>query len=235
MLGFNRWHLLKGLAAILCIASIASLALAYFIPAPPSTITIAMAFKGSSYERFALRYRERLAHAHVTLDMHYTDGPLDNLRLIKDQSSSVDVAFLFGGLTNSEQSPELMSLGRIAFAPIWIFYRGTETLERLTQLKGKRIAVPAATRVVVDPILAAHGVNADNTMIVSLTSPAGAKALKDGEVDVFIMIIELSVPVGQALLRDPTVRLMSVTQAEALARVLPLPHSARSSAGRDRF
>ena len=179
MLGFNRWHLLKGLAAILCIVGIVSLALAYFIPAPPSTITIAMAFKGSSYERFALRYREKLARSHFTLNMHETDGPLDNLRLIKDQSSGVDVAFLFGGLTNSEQSPELMSLGRIAFAPIWIFYRGTETLERLTQLKGKRIAVPAGTRVVVDPILAAHGVNPDNTTMLTLAGPAAAKALKD--------------------------------------------------------
>ena len=111
MLGFNRWHLLKGLAAILCIVSIVWLALGYFIPAPPSTITIAMAFKGSSYERWALGYQERLSRSHVTLNLHYTDGPLDNLRLIKDQSSGVDVAFLFGGLTNSEQSPELISLG----------------------------------------------------------------------------------------------------------------------------
>jgi TRAP-type uncharacterized transport system substrate-binding protein len=99
MLGFNRWHLLKGLAAILCIASITSLALAYFIPAPPSTITIAMAFKGSSYERWALSYRERLSHSHVKLNLHYTDGPLDNLKLIKDQNSGVDVAFLSGYFT----------------------------------------------------------------------------------------------------------------------------------------
>ncbi|MFZ1090103.1 MAG: TAXI family TRAP transporter solute-binding subunit, partial [Xanthobacteraceae bacterium] len=153
--------------------------------------------------------------------MHPTDGPLDNLRLIKDQSSGVDVALLFGGLTNSEQSPGLISLGRIAFAPIWIFYRGTETLERLTQLKGKRIAVPAATRVVLEQILAAHGVNSDNTTMLPLASPAAAKAFKDGEVDVFVLIIELNAPLVQALLRDPTVRLMSVTQAEALARVYP--------------
>ena len=169
MLGFNRWHLLKVLAAILCIASIVWLALAYFIPAPPSTITIATAYKGTAYERFALSYREKLSRSHVTLNLHPTDGPLDNLRLIKDQSSGVDVAFLFGGLTNSKQSPELLSLGRIAFAPIWIFYRGTETLERLTQLKGKRIAAPPATRLVIDQILAAHGVNPDNTTILPVT------------------------------------------------------------------
>jgi TRAP-type uncharacterized transport system substrate-binding protein len=218
MLGFNRWHLLKGLAAILCIASIVWLVLAYFIPAPPSTITIAMAFKGSSYERWALSYQERLSRSHVKLNLHYTDGPLDNIRLIKDQNSGVDVAFLFGGLTNSEQSPELISLGRVGFAPIWIFYRGTETLERLTQFKGKRIAVPAATRVVIDPILAAHGVNPDNTTMLPLASPAAAKALKDGEADVLVLIIELNAPLVQALLRDPTIRLMSVTQAEALTR-----------------
>jgi TRAP-type uncharacterized transport system substrate-binding protein len=221
MLGFNRWHLLKGLAAILCIAGIVWLALAYFIPAPPSTIAIAMSFKGSSYERFALAYRETLARSHFTRNLHYTDGPLDNIGLLKDQSSGVDAAFMFGGLTNSKQSPELISLGRIAFAPIWIFYRGTETLERLTQLKGKRIAMPAGTHAVLDPILAAHGVNGDNTTILPLASPAAAKAFKDGEVDVFVVIIELNAPFVQALLRDPTVRLMSVTQAEALARVYP--------------
>jgi uncharacterized protein len=192
MLGFNRWHPFEVLAVILCIAGISWLALAYFIPARPSTIAIAMSFKGSSYERFALGYRETLSRSHLTLNLHPTDGPLDNLRLIKDQSSGVDVALLFGGLTNSKQSPELISLGRIAFAPIWIFYRGTETLERLTQLKGKRIAVPAATRVVLEQILAAHGVNSDNTTMLPLASPAAAKAFKDGEVDVFVLIIELN-------------------------------------------
>ena len=57
--------------------------------------------------------------------------------------------------------------------------------------------------------------------MLPLASPAAAKAFKDGEVDVFVLIIELNAPLVQALLRDPTVRLMSVTQAEALARVYP--------------
>jgi TRAP-type uncharacterized transport system substrate-binding protein len=221
MLGFNRWHLFKGLAAILCTAAIVWLALAYFIPAPPSTITIAMAYKGTAYERFALSYKERLSRSHFTLNMHPTDGPLDNLRLIKDHSSGVDVALLFGGLTNSEQSPDLISLGRVAFAPIWIFYRSTETLERLTQLKGKVIAAPPATRMVIDQILAAHGVNADNTTILQVAGLAAAKAFKDGEADVFVLISELSAGLVQEFLRDPTVRLMNVTQAEALTRVYP--------------
>ena len=66
--------------------------------------------------------------------------------------------------------------------------------------------MPAATRVVIDPILAAHGVNPDNTTMLPLASPAAAKALKDGEADVFVLIIELNAQLVQALLRDPTVR-----------------------------
>ena len=40
MFKLNRWHLLKGLAAIICIVGVVSLALIYFFPAPPSTITM---------------------------------------------------------------------------------------------------------------------------------------------------------------------------------------------------
>jgi hypothetical protein len=57
MLGFNRWHLFKMLAAILCIAVMAWLALAYFIPAPPSKFTIATGQKNQTYEAIGKRYQ----------------------------------------------------------------------------------------------------------------------------------------------------------------------------------
>jgi amino acid permease len=50
MLGFNGRQLFKASAiAALAIATI-SLLLIYFIPAPPSTVTMATAFKGSSFK-----------------------------------------------------------------------------------------------------------------------------------------------------------------------------------------
>jgi TRAP-type uncharacterized transport system substrate-binding protein len=61
MLGFNRWHLITVSAATLCSAGIAWLALAYFIPAPPSTISMAVGGEGGSYELLAARYKEILA------------------------------------------------------------------------------------------------------------------------------------------------------------------------------
>jgi TRAP-type uncharacterized transport system substrate-binding protein len=219
MLGLGWSGLIKGLAVILCIVGIVSLALIYFFPAPPSTIAIASGLKGGAFDNFAQRYRERLAHYHVTLDARPTAGANDNLRPIEDLNSGVDAAFLFSGTTNSTQSPGLMSLGRIGFNPIWIFYRGTETLDRLTQLKGKRIGM--TTVHVAAQILAANGVNPDSATMLQRIGPAAAKALKDGEVDVIITLGELNTPYIQSLLRDPTVRLMNLTQAEGLAQVFP--------------
>jgi TRAP-type uncharacterized transport system substrate-binding protein len=219
MLWIKRQNLFIGLTTILCIVGIVSLVLIYFFPAPPAKITIASGVKGGAFDNFAQRYRERLARFHVTLDLHSTAGAADNLGPIEDRNSGVDAAFLFSGTTNNTQSPGLMSLGRISFNPIWVFYRGTETLDRLSQLKGKRIGMTTAHVAV--QILAANGVKADNTTLLNRIGPAAAKALKDGEVDVILSLGELNTPYIQSLLRDPTIRLMNLTHAEGLARVFP--------------
>jgi hypothetical protein len=53
MFGFNRWHLFKGLAVIVCIVGMSWLAVDYFVPAPPSKFTIATGFKNQTYEASA--------------------------------------------------------------------------------------------------------------------------------------------------------------------------------------
>jgi TRAP-type uncharacterized transport system substrate-binding protein len=213
---------LRVLAAIICVIAVVWLALWYFIPAPPSKITIAAGVKGGAFEHIGNSYRERLAPHHVELSVRPTDGVTETLRLIADRSSGVDAAFLFGGVSSSTRLPGVVSLGRIGNAPYWIFYRGAEPLDRLTQLKGKRVNIGPAVGTMITQVLAAHGVTAANTTMVSIVGPAGATALKNGEIDVaFLPPIELSAPIAQTLLRDPTVRLMNVIQAEALTRLFP--------------
>ena len=72
MFGFSRQQLFKGLAATFCILGISWFALDYFVPSPPSIITIATAFKGSSFEYFGQQYRERLARAGVAVELRET-------------------------------------------------------------------------------------------------------------------------------------------------------------------
>jgi hypothetical protein len=89
---------LRVLAAIVCLVAVVWLALWYFIPAPPSTVTIAAGIKGGAFEHIADSYRERLARHHVKLDVRLTEGTLETLKLVNDPKSGVVAAFLFGGV-----------------------------------------------------------------------------------------------------------------------------------------
>ena len=224
MLGFNRWHLLKGLAAILCMVGIVSLALIYFFPAPPSTISIAVGFKGGSYGLIAENYKDIIARAHVKLEPRITTGAPENLTLLQDQYSGVSAAFVQGGIGNSEQAPGVLSLGRINYQIFCIFYRATEDLNDLTELKGKRIAVGpvgTAARVVSEKVLRISGISSENSTLLPFTGQAAANALNDGKIDAAVLGLSSDAPILQTLLRDSRVRLMSVTDAEALTRFFP--------------
>ena len=178
-MGWDRRVVLRAFAAMLSVLATVWLALWYFIPAPPSTISIAAGIKGGAFEHIANSYRARLARHHVKLDVRLIKGVAENVSLVNDPSSGIAASFLFAGITNSTQSPGLVSLGRIDYAPLWIFYRGAEPLDRLTQLKGKRVIVGSAIGIMVSKILAAHGVNSGNTTLLSMLGPAAAKALND--------------------------------------------------------
>ena len=67
--------------------------------------------------------------------MRATDGALENLRLLNDPHSGIQVAFMQGGIANGEQAPDLLSLGRIDHQIFWLFHPADETLSDLTQLR----------------------------------------------------------------------------------------------------
>jgi TRAP-type uncharacterized transport system substrate-binding protein len=224
MLGYTGRHLVIVLAAVLCVVGITSLALIYFFPAPPSTITMAVGFKGGSYGVLADRYREILARDHVDLVLRNTAGGAEHYKLLQDKSSNVQAAMVQDGISDDEKSPGLLSLGRINYQIFCVFYRATEMLDDLTELKGKRIAVgPGGTagRIVAEKVLAISGVTSENSTLLPLTGPAAADALNGGKADAAILGLSSDAPILQALLRDSRIRLLSVTDAEALTRYFP--------------
>jgi hypothetical protein len=224
MLGYTGRHLVIGLAAVLCVVGITSLALIYFFPAPPSTITIASGLTGGNYERLALRYQRILASSHVNLEMHAGSAGWDNVKLLLDHNTGVQAAFAQGGLGNSEQAPGLSSLGRINYMIFFIFYRATDALDDLTELKGKRIAagnVNTGSRAVTDKILGISGINSETSTLLPLAGQAAVNAIHDGKADAAIIGLESDSPLIQSSLRDSGIRLLSVTRAEALTRFFP--------------
>ncbi|MGB8631761.1 MAG: TAXI family TRAP transporter solute-binding subunit, partial [Xanthobacteraceae bacterium] len=103
---------------------------------------------------------------------------------------------------------------------VWLFYRGTGTLDYLTQLKGKRIGV-GPEGVVTTHVLDAAGVNSQSATLLPFTGSAAVEALLDGQVDAIFLALASESSIIQPLVRDPNVRLMSVSETDALTRIFP--------------
>jgi len=216
--------LVQWLAAVVCVAVITWLGLEYLVPSPPSKITLATGPKGSSFDYFGKRYRERFAHAGVRLELRQTVGALENLRLLQDPNSGVDIGFVIGGISDSSQAPELLSTGLIYNVPFWIFHPASTSLDDLPQLKGKRIAVGpegSGTRYTAERILSKANINSKTATLLPLEGNAAVDALNDGKVDAVLIVGGSDAPAVRDLVTNPRVRLMDFSTAEAFTRIFP--------------
>jgi TRAP transporter TAXI family solute receptor len=224
MFGLARWRLFTGSAAIVGILAAIWVALAYFIPAPPSKITIATGVKGGAYEILGNRYKEILARAHVAADVRLTDGTGENLRLLQEKNANVQVGLVGGGAANAALAPDLLSLGRINYQPLWVFYRSAEVWPDLPSLKGARIAagpVGSDTRLITEKLLGISDIKDDTDVLSPLAGQPAAEALAERKVDALFVSAAADSPIIQGLLRNPVIRLMNFPRAEALTRIYP--------------
>ena len=224
MLGFTRWHVFKMLAAILCVAGLTWLGMVYLIPAPPSQITIATSPQGEHYHILGTRYQGILSGTDIKVDLRLTDGAKENLRLLNDANSGVQIGFMQGGISNSRLAPDLISLGRLDHQIFWLFYPTGETITDLTQLRGKRIGLGAegsGDRTVCEKILAVAGITYDNSTLVTVPSEHVINNLDSGGIDAVFRTFSPDSPILHTLLRGPQYRLMNFSEAEALTRIFP--------------
>ena len=220
---FTRWQILKSLTVV-GVIGVASLALIYFIPAPPSKVVMATAFKGASFEYYGRQYREIFARSHVELELRETAGAVENLKLLQDPNADVQIAFVTGGLSDAKHTPGVLSLGTVYDQPFWIFRPANVQIDQLSQLKGKRIAVGpegSATRHTAEQVLGKGGVNSETASFLPFAGDAADKALKSGEVDAVWIIGVPEATAVQSFLRNPNVRPMSFPMSEAFTRIFP--------------
>jgi len=203
--------------------TIAGFVLAYqFIePAPPKQIRIATGREEGAYYRFGLNYREILARGGVSVLVQSTSGSIENLRLLGNESGGVDVAFVQGGCQIPGSSPALQSLGSLYLEPLWVFVRTEGTPTRLTELRGKRLAVGeegSGTRALAMKLLSENGLSEPPTTLLALPGLDAAKALEKGEIDAAFFVASPTAPVVREMLLAKGVRLMTFERAEAYAR-----------------
>jgi TRAP transporter TAXI family solute receptor len=217
-------RLIAGLVASAFVIGASWTTVEYLVPSPPSRVTIATGRKGTTFDYFGERYRRLFARAGIELDIRETAGALENLKLLRDRNSNVQIAFTTGGISNRTQAPELRSMGLIFNVPFWVFYRSHQSLDSLTQFKGKRIAVGpegSGARYDAERILSRAKIDAENTELLPLAGDSAVEALKAGKVDAALLVGGSNAPSVETLLNAPNVRLFNFSSADAFTRVFP--------------
>jgi TRAP transporter TAXI family solute receptor len=196
-------------------------------PAPPTRIVITTGGQAGAYYQFAQRYAAILAKNGITLEVKASAGSLENIeRLKKDEAQ---IGFVQGGVVEPKTDPDaeedsgLLSLGSMFYEPVWVFYRGERELTRLTDLRGKRIAIGqegSGVRQLAQQLLQANEIPAGEHL-VPLSGLKAAEELQQGRIDAAFVIAAENAPVVQVLLRSPGIKLMSFAQSGAYQRRFP--------------
>ena len=209
---------------LLIIALVCWASYRFLQPMQPRTLTMTTGMEGGSFAIFGERYRDILARDGIHLKLLPSTGAVDNLRRLKDASQSVDAGFVQDGMGKTEEPSNLESLGSIFYTPLWVFYRGDETLDDLSQLRGKRVSIGpegSGVRKISLDLLKAANVSVPPTVLHEYPNPEAGRVLMEGKVDAVLTFGYTDSSLVRELITAPGVKLMSMSQAEAYTRLFP--------------
>ncbi|PHS73203.1 MAG: C4-dicarboxylate ABC transporter substrate-binding protein [Cycloclasticus sp.] len=205
--------------AIVLLAAGFWLAYQFVEPAPPTTITISTGSEEGAYYANALKYKSLLAEQGITLNIKTSAGSSENLQRLL--AGETDLALVQGGLT--ETDTPLKSLGSLYYEPTWIFHRSELSINKLTSLANKKVAIGpegSGTKSLASLLLA------DNELLENIktddsTGSTAANALLAGDIDAAFFIGSVQSPAIQQLLNEPSIALASLQRADAYQRLHP--------------
>jgi uncharacterized protein len=191
-------------------------------PAPPTHITISSGSEEGAYFEFAHRYQALLAANDIELEILSSAGSSENIQRLLD--GEADIAFVQGGSSDQNSNDKLLSLGSLYYEPVWLFYRKSLTINGITDLVGKKIAIGpegSGTRIVAKRLLEKNGFNEDRAELLELTGKESASALIEGTIDVLFVIASPDSDSIKQLLTNEQISLMSFERADAYTRLYP--------------
>lgn len=207
---------------LLVIAGFA-LAYSYLDPLPPRELTIAAGHPDGAYFAFAERYRTALAEDGITLNVIATSGSLENVALLADPESGVDVAFVQGGTGNPVEHPDLVSLASLYYEPLWVVTK-TPSPPGLDDFKGATIAaggLGSGTRAIALQLFEDNRLGDSEITLLDAGPVEGADMLRAGEVDAVMQVGARLHPALETLIIEPGFELMDFNLAQAYERRHP--------------
>jgi hypothetical protein len=189
-------------------------------PAPPRHLVMATGPLDGAYYKFGLQYREILARHGIELELVNTAGSVENLGLLTDSDSKVDVALLQGGIGSISAAPDLRGLASLFYEPLWIFQHN-QVPATVPDFAGHRVAIGepgSGTQAALRRLLENNELPATAFEVLELSGNAAAEALLNGHADVACFVASTQAPYIKRLLQSNAIHLTSFVRAEAYMR-----------------
>ena len=213
----------------------ALLAVAYWMldPNPPKKVVLATGADQGAYAELGKRYVQALKPYGITVELRPTQGAAENLQLLRDPASGVDIAFVQGGAddqqSDADEKDNLVALGSLFYEPVWLFYRSDSaqrllkapTLTSLSQLPGWRLnigAVGSGVPNLVNKLIAANNIEPSTLTLLREPQTPAVVALLGGETDALVFASAPESLMVQMLLQTPGIALYNFAQADAYSR-----------------
>jgi TRAP-type uncharacterized transport system substrate-binding protein len=221
------------------LTTLALLVLAYWLldPAPPKRVVLATGPDQGAYAEFGKRYAALLKGHGIQVELKSTQGTKENLALLRDDASRVDLAFVQGGADGARNAAELadsglVSLGSLFLEPVWLFYRdesaqrllNARTLNSMAQLPGWRLntgSPGSGVPMLMNRMIDANGIDPRTLNLLQLEQTPAVVSLLNGEIDALVFASAPESLMVQMLLKTPGISLFDFAQAEAYSRRFP--------------
>jgi TRAP-type uncharacterized transport system substrate-binding protein len=207
-------------------------ALAYWLldPNPPRRVVLATGVEQGAYAEFGQRYADRLKTHGISVELRNTQGAAENLALLRDPSSGVQIGFVQGGASERpDADTTLKSLGSMFYEPVWLFYRADSaqrllkkpTLDSLSQLEGLRVNIGATGSGVPHlalRLLEANRIDAKSIALSQQPVTPAVIELLESRLDALVLASAPESAMVQMLLQTPGIALFDFAQADAYTR-----------------
>jgi TRAP-type uncharacterized transport system substrate-binding protein len=190
----------------------------------PRHVTFASGTTSGINHIYAERYAKILQRDGIRLDERLTDGGAENLKLLLDPQSGVDVGIVPGGIYDEQKHTDVLMLATLYYQPLWIFYKSDKTLTEISDLRHLKIAIgspDSSVRSFAAPLLAANDISDSNTTLMSSGQHDAVMELKQGNVDAILLLGPVKAPAVWEALNEPSFKLLSLASTEAYQRRYP--------------
>lgn len=212
-----------------CVGHLVNCSLVCTVSYAANALSIATASPDGAYYLHAQRYAEVFSAHGVTLDIQMSAGSQQNLEMLRSADRLTDLAFVQGGFgylgasSTTRDRSQIETLSNLDVEPVWLFSRHHD-IESLSQLQGLRVAIGpqgSGSRNVALKLLDQARVPVGDIKLSALTANAAVNSLRQGTVDVVLLVAGADSHVVQNMLSVPGIKLANLSKSSAITERNP--------------